>query len=91
MSKPRRGTIVLVQNVERKRLERAEYLAVRLQVGNVGTSEEIAKVGIEVADSEELVLLFTPRELKRARARAQKHTNREEVAEVTGGLADWFD
>lgn len=91
MPKPRRGTLVLVHNVERKPLERGDYLAVRVQVGNVGAAEELDKMGIPAAESEELVLLFTPKELRRALKRARKLTNREEVAEVTGGLADWFD
>lgn len=89
---PLRGTLISVDNDGRKGSERTRYLGVRVQVGDDLTSRDISTLGVGVFENrDELVLLFTPNELKNAIARAKKPGNQAERKSLKGGIWDLFD
>ena len=89
---PLRGTLISVENAGRKGSERTRYLGVRVQIGDNLTSRDLSILGVGMYDDrDELVLLFTPNELKNAIARAKKPGNKNERKSLKGGIWDLFD
>ena len=68
--------------------EKRKYLGMRIQIEGQDTANAI---DMQLEDGDEIIVLFTPKELQGAIRRARLKRNAKESASLRGGLRDALD